>query len=439
MAQAHRGLIACLAAGLSGIVRAHERSDSPPGLSFMSTAPPRAGRPLTSLLPALALLGLAGLAMRIPILATPPLLPLIREDLGMSEAQIGALVGLPLALFALAAVPGSLLVARLGAGATLLAGLFIVAAASGARGLTSGVWPLYLATIFTGLGVAVMQPAVPRLVREWVPERIGLGTAIYTNGMMTGALTPIALTSVLVMPLVGYSWRADLLVWAAPVLLIAVIMTGALPMLPRGKATAERLPDRWWPDWRSGRTWMLGLTFGSNNSLYYALSAVLPEFLSHGGRGHLIGGALLWLNMGQIVALALLLLLADRMLHRAWPYLVFGLCGLVGVVALAYADGAWLIAASGVVGVASAVTFGTTLALPPSLSRPDDVHRTAAGMFTIGYTCAVVVPIVCGALWDHLGLPRAAFVPIAVCTLGLTILGSAMSRYRPPTAGATPT
>ncbi len=404
----------------------------------MPNASSRAGRPLISLLPALLLLGLAGLAMRIPILATPPLLPLIRQDLHMSEAEIGALVGLPLALFALAAVPGSLLVARLGAPATLLLGMLIAALASGARGLTHGVGLLYLATVLTGLGVAVMQPAVPRLVRDWVPERIGLGTAVYTNGMMTGALLPIALTSVVIMPLVGQSWRADLLAWAAPVLLIVGIVLLMLPLMPAGVRTPERLPDRWWPDWKSARTWMIGLTFGSNNSIYYALSAVLPEFLAHDGRGQLIDAALLWLNMGQIVALVLLLWLADRMLHRAWPYLTFGLCALVGVIALAYLDGPWFIGAAGLVGIASAVTFGTTLALPPALSRPDDVHRTAAGMFAIGYACSVVVPIACGALWDHLGIARLAFLPIVVCALGLTVLGSAMSRYRPPASVVRP-
>ena len=70
------------------------------------------------------LLWLAGLAMRMTLLVVPPVIPLIHEDLRMSETQIGLLIGLPLALFAIAAVPGSLLVARgrhAGAGARLVA------------------------------------------------------------------------------------------------------------------------------------------------------------------------------------------------------------------------------------------------------------------------------------------------------------------------------
>jgi len=35
-----------------------------------------------------------------------------------------------------------------------------------------------------GAGVAVTQPALPALVGRWLPRRIGLGTGIYTNGLL---------------------------------------------------------------------------------------------------------------------------------------------------------------------------------------------------------------------------------------------------------------
>ena len=76
-----------------------------------------------SLLTALALLWLAGAAMRLPLLAVPPVIRLIHDDLHMTETQVGLLIGMPLLMFALAAVPGSLLIARAGAGASRSAGL----------------------------------------------------------------------------------------------------------------------------------------------------------------------------------------------------------------------------------------------------------------------------------------------------------------------------
>src|SRR5437762_3136027 len=80
------------------------------------------------ILTCIALLWLAGNGLRITILAVPPVIPLIRTELGMSETQVGILTGLPPVLFACAAVLGSLLIARFGALATLLAGLVATAA-----------------------------------------------------------------------------------------------------------------------------------------------------------------------------------------------------------------------------------------------------------------------------------------------------------------------
>src|SRR6267142_5946910 len=88
----------------------------------------------------LGLLWLAGIAIRVPILGVPPLLPLLHDDLGLSQTQAGLLIGLPSAMFAVAAVPGSLLVARIGVGTTLILGLILTALASAGRGAAGNVW-----------------------------------------------------------------------------------------------------------------------------------------------------------------------------------------------------------------------------------------------------------------------------------------------------------
>jgi MFS transporter, CP family, cyanate transporter len=56
------------------------------------------------------------------------------------------------------------------------------------------------------------------------------------------------------------------------------------------------------------------------------------------------------------------------------------------------------------------------------LSAPGDVHRLAAGMFTISYSTAVIVPTVSGLAWDLTGTPAAAFAPLAVCAVMLAAL-----------------
>jgi MFS transporter, CP family, cyanate transporter len=74
------------------------------------------------------------------------------------------------------------------------------------------------------------------------------------------------------------------------------------------------------------------------------------------------------------------------------------------------------------VGSSLTLTFVLILALPPVLSAPGDVHRLAAGMFTISYSTAVLVPAASGLLWDLTGVPGAAFAPMAVCGLLIAVL-----------------
>ena len=53
--------------------------------------------------------------MRMTLLVMPPVIPQLHDELHMSETQVGLLIGLPLAMLAVAAIPGSLLIERVGA------------------------------------------------------------------------------------------------------------------------------------------------------------------------------------------------------------------------------------------------------------------------------------------------------------------------------------
>jgi CP family cyanate transporter-like MFS transporter len=369
----------------------------------------------------LALLWLAGAAMRIPLLVVPPVIPLIHNDLHMTETQVGALMGMPLVMFAAAAIPGSLLIARLGAVRVAFLGLLIAALGAAARGTVADVWTLYAATVVMGGGISILQPSMPTLVRMWLPTRIALASAGYTNGMLVGSTIAAAATIPLTLPAVGGSWRANLVVWAIPVLAAALLF--AAPAL-RSPPAATAAPLRWWPDWKSPQLWLLGVTLGVNNAQFFAANAFVPEYLAATGRGALIGPAIGWLNGAQLIASALLLAMAETIQGHKWPYTVFGPLTLLGVIGIVIGEGQWIVLSAAVLGFAASVTFVVSFGLPAVVSPPGEVHRTAAGMFTISYSIAVITPIVCGALWDSSGLPWTAFLPIGLCGLLLTVLGA---------------
>ena len=74
---------------------------------------------------------------------------------------------------------------------------------------------------------------------------------------------------------------------------------------------------------------------------------------------------------------------------------------------------------AGLLVFAAGVTLILGLTLPPLLCQTEDVARTAAGMFTISYSGAVVITVVSGAAWELSGVPAFSFFPLGACAVAL--------------------
>jgi MFS transporter, CP family, cyanate transporter len=378
-------------------------------------------------LTALVLLWLGGCALRLTILAVPPVIPLIHDELNLNATQVGILTGLPSMLFAIAAVPGSLLIARLGVTTALVLGLALNALGGALRGAVADVAWLYAMTIAMGAGVAIMQVSLPPAVRAWAPNRIGFATAVYTNGLLVGEILPVALTLPLVLPLVG-NWQRGFVFWSVPVVIIALVLLALAPR--RTAAQAATASRRWWPDWSSSLIWRLGIMLGTVNANYFATNAFLPDYLRSHGQGEWISSALAGLNIGQVPASLLLLVFASRLELKAWPYVVCGIMVVLSTAGVVFGSGIWIVVATSLQGFFAAAILVLVLALPPLLAPPDDVHRVTAAMFTISYSCAVIVPVISGLIWDMSGKPALAFLPIALCGIVLAVLAPAINHVR---------
>ena len=373
------------------------------------------------------LLWLAGIDLRLTILAVPPVLPLIHRDLGLDETSVAALTGLPVLLFALVAVPGSLLIARLGARRALIAGLVTVAFASAGRGLGASAPMLFAMTFVMGAGVATMQPALPALVSHWLQSRAALATAVYANGLLVGEVLAAGLTIPLVLPLVGGSWEWSFAFWGVPVLATALlIILGTPHAAPH--AAAPRL--KWWPDWRDPRTWQLGLVQGGGSALYFATNAFIPDYLHATGQPALVNACLTALNSGQVPASFVLLLLARWLAGRKAPVILAALASLLSLGGLLVAVPAVMIASAVIIGFAAAFILILTLALPPLLVPPEEVHRLSAGVLTISYGLAFFVPLLGGAVWDATGFTATAFLPSAIGAVLVLVLGATLKPVR---------
>jgi CP family cyanate transporter-like MFS transporter len=375
----------------------------------------------------LSMLWLVGVASRVSILAIPPLLPFIQADLRMSGTEIGALSGIPMILMAIAAFPGSAMVGWVGALRTVLIGLLVAAIGSLLRGFAPITSLLFVTTAVMSAGVAVTQPAIPALVRQWLPAKVGFGMATYSSGMLVGCIVPVMLTLPLVMPVFHDSWQWALIVWSLPVFATVAFVAAAAPA---PTARDNEAPARFLSGLDYGLIWRIGMIFGSNNCVYFGTNAFLPAYLVKTGHPQLVTLALTVYNIAQLVGTFSVMALAHRVERRHWPYISAGICLVLNLAWLATSSGYWTVVAATTLGCFSGTTLATGLMLPPLLSKPSEVARVAAGTYTVSYALAMICLLFGGMAWDFFAHPRFAFLVVGLCMLPLMVITPSLNFAR---------
>ncbi|GAC1579165.1 MAG: hypothetical protein NVS3B7_13030 [Candidatus Elarobacter sp.] len=378
----------------------------------------------------MALLWLAGIDLRLTLLALPPVIPLIHRDLALDEKGIAALSNLPVLVLAASSVFGALLTSRLGARRALVLGLWVIAISGALRGWGPSIPMLFAMTLLMGVGIAMIQPAFPSLARLWFGARTALGTGVWANGLLCGEAIAASLTLPFVLPLTG-SWEASFVAWSVPVALTALAMGFA------GNGHDERVVPggAWLPNFRDPRVWILG-TFQSAASLaYFGANTFLPDFLHATGQGAYVGAALSALNTAQIPASFAVGLIPMRLLSRHIASYVVASLIAVSVIVILTVGGVATVAAAALLGLSAAYVLTLSFALPALWAPQHEVARVAAGAFTLGYTISFVMSLVSGAAWDATHTPAAAFLPLLAAAVIVSVVGPRLSyAARPVTA-----
>lgn len=348
--------------------------------------------------------------MRIPILVAPPLAPFIGNELALSQALSGALTTLPILMLAIGAMPGSLSIARIGPRNTLALAMVIMVAGSAGRGLAPDTTMLLLTSAVMGLGVAMMQPALPALLPRWLePKHLALGSAIYMNGMLMGEFIGAGITLPVIMPLLDNSWRATMLVWSLPALLIAAAL-----FLPKRDQARPVRKAAWLPDWKNPLTLKLGLLLGVSSALFFGVNAYLGALLEQRGEFEDLTEALFWFNFAQVVASLMMLKMARYWVGKKAPLIILLIFSLLGTLGLLVFTGWWAIASATFMSFTAGVLLIMLVALPPLLVSASETGRLSAGNFLVGYTIAFAVPMLGGLLSDWTGDVRHAIIVMIV-------------------------
>jgi len=377
----------------------------------------------------LVLLGVWTIYCTFGLVATSlaPLVKLIEQDLAMSHAQMGSVMGAWQLVYIAAALPCGILLDRLGSRWALLLGALCVAASAYGRSCSDSFYGLLAAVALFGIGGPIVSAGAPKVITHWFqgPSR-GLAMGIYITGPAVGGVVSLTLTHGWLLPYFEQDWRKILHLWAALAALSGVLWF-ALASLPGIRPIAdERQSSAHTPHGqlllgllaRPAVRLVLAMAVGVF-LISHALTNWLPEMLVHGGMSAVEAGY--WSAIPTLIGIIGSLSI-PRLAIPARRFRILGLlCGamLVASVLLQFTAPSLLLPGLILQGIARS-TLTTVLVL--TLVELPDIGARNAGMasglfFGAGEIGGMLGPLILGVLYDAthgFALGLAFFTLIAV-------------------------
>jgi CP family cyanate transporter-like MFS transporter len=358
--------------------------------------------------------------LRGPMLAVPPLLETIQDDLGLSGIAAGMITTLPVLCFGLISPLAPVLARRLGVDATLLIAMSTIATGIVVR-MGQPALLLYLGTFGVGAGIALLNVLIPAFIKREAPNRVGVLTSLYTMLLNAGAGTGSAL-AVPVMERTGWDWRQSLAIWLLPA------SVGIAAMLPwvlhqrRNAGPAIALRKRRGL-WGSAVAWQVTIAMGTQSMVFFSVAAWLPTMLQDAGMGEAKAGAMLSImTMSGLLGSVITPILANRTASQSWLSPVTATLCAAPLVMLTV-DPLWLTALWVLVlgfGLGMIIAFMLMLMIlrAPDAQRASDLGGMAQG---VGYLFASMGPIIAGAIHDLTGSWEVPFVVVTLLLVPYSI------------------
>lgn len=387
-----------------------------------------------------AALILVGTALRPQALIIGPLVGLVQADLGMSHAVAGLLSTIPVLCMSFLAPLGPVVAGWIGP----RMGAAVCVALVGVFGILRGLLPdailVLAATVGVGVGMAVVGPILPMIVRIRLPNNPAAGTGAYVVGFVIGG----TITAAVAVPLADSfgGWRASFMIVSAAAF---ASLAAWLWLMPRDEGhqrvplALPRLP------WRRPSAWLLGGIFGSQSVLFYGCITWLASIYEERGWRLADAGGLIALLTGVgLVSTLAVPVLADRFGTRRSQLTIAALLSIAGISGIALTPGEQpgsllTIGSTALLGLGIGAYFPLALTLPVDVASDGaDAASITALMLLIGYLLAAIAPVALGLLRDATGSFDAVLVSLVAIAVSMLPLALALNPGRLRRAGAPP-
>ncbi len=355
------------------------------------------------------------------------LLPQLRDELGITEPQVGMLVTVFAATVVVVTAPLTQATRRVPRKALLLALLTVFAVANLIAALAPGYAVLLGARVLGGAahGVfwAVVTPYAARLV---APEKLARAVAVATSGGTVASIAGLPLGTLLG---TAVGWRVSFAVIAALVVVIALLIVAVLPPVDH-RAPSDGAESRprfaalrdatFWPIMVLCTTVVL-VTLG-HATFYTYIAAWIIDVAGFDATA--VAGVLLLFGAAGAAGIVVAGALGDRYPRSLLPVMLIGVVGSVGALAVLYGSPVavvvLLIGWSAFLGGVP-VIFQSRLLQTASLDLRDIGAAWITVAFNIGIGGGALLGGVVIAGWSVAALPIVTVVlMIAALALGAT-------------------
>ena len=153
-----------------------------------------------------------------------PLVPIIRADLGISNSQMGSILGAWQVIYIFSAIPAGILLDRIGGRWALIIGLSFLAISACGRALSDNYLMFLFSVMAFGLGGPIISSGAPKIVTSlFQGSQRGLAMGIYMTGPILGGIICLTMTHSVLLPALGNDWRNLMFLWGGVTAIVAII------------------------------------------------------------------------------------------------------------------------------------------------------------------------------------------------------------------------
>ena len=373
-----------------------------------------------------ALVGIVLIAftLRQAVAAVSPIVGDIREDISLSNLDVGWLGTLPPLLFAASGFIAPRVARTLGLDGGIILALLLMTAGHITRAFAPGVAALLVGSIIAFAGTGIGNVLLPSIVRRYFPDRVALVTAVYACIVGVSTAVPAAFAA----PLAQQAgWRFSVGIWSVTSI-AALVPWLVIFVRERRERTSAAITDQSPPPpliagiWRSRVALSITLAFSTSTILTYASFAWLPEILGDvAGSTPTEGGVLLAVTGLISVPGALLApLLVARLRNVGWLIAAGIVSFVLGYLGLLFAPAPLTLLWVLLVGSGS-ILFPVCLVLINSRTRTPAGTVALSGFAQgIAYALGALGPLLVGLLHDVSGgwtIPLLFMLAVALAAI----------------------